>query len=392
MKLPGASVVVVRHGEIGTKSSQVQTSMERQLQTNLQALLRNRGVSGEVEREWSRLYVRTSEVEAAADAAADTFGVASASPAISVTPEKTAILDALSRTAEEVYSEGSFAVRARRAGEKDVHDFTSKEIERDGGSAVYEAVEPEFTPSVDLDSPDLEFFVEAREDETFVFLEKRSGPGGLPLGTQHPVVALISGGIDSPVAAWLAMKRGSPVRPVYFDLGDYGGLDHEARAYEAVRRLADYAPNQDMRVRRVPAGDLIDLLMDRVGETRMLSYRRFMLRAAEHVAEMEDAVGIVTGEAIGQKSSQTAKNLRATSSAADLPVHRPLLGMDKQEIVRRAKEIGTYQDSTIDAGCHRVAPSLPSTAASLEEVLEAEPSDLMERAEEAAEDVSVEEL
>lgn len=392
MEPPGADVVLVRHGEIGTKSSQVQTSMERQLRQNLQAMLANRGVEAEVEREWSRLYIWTEDPEAAAEAAAETFGVASTSPALSIPPEKDAVLNALSRTARDAYHEGSYAVRVRRAGESDAHTFTSKELEEEGGSMVYEAVESKFDPTVDLDDPDVEFYVEVREDKAFVYLEKKRGPGGLPLGTQHPVAALISGGIDSPVAAWSMMKRGSPAVPVYFDLGSYGGVDHEARALEVVRKLAMYAPNQDMRVRRIPAEPAIDVLNEEVGKTRMLSYRRFMFRAAEHVATQQGAAGIVTGEAVGQKSSQTMANLRVTSSATELPVHRPLLGMDKEEIIRRAKEIGTYSDATIDAGCHRIAPSLPSTAASLEEVWENEPEELFELAKEAADNVSIEEL
>ena len=388
---PGADTVVVRHGEVGVKSSQVQSAMERTLRENVAAMLASRDVKGEVERQWTRILIRTDEssVAAATAAATDVFGVSSASAAVTVAPTYDAILDALVETAEEVYHEGTFAVRARRAGNPEDHPFTSSDLERDGGSAIWESVENRFQPAVDLDDPDVTFYVECRQDEAFVYLEKRSGPGGLPLGTQGKVVALVSGGIDSPVAAWEVMKRGCEIVPVYLDLGDYGGPDHEARAIETVRSLARYAPDQDMRVRKIPVGEEMDLLVESVGKSRMLSYRRFMYRVAEHIAREVGAHGIVTGEAIGQKSSQTPPNLAVTSRATDLPIHRPLLTLDKNEITEKARAIGTYVDSTIPAGCNRIAPDFPVTNATLEKVLADEPEDLFERAADAAARIEV---
>ncbi|WP_327052468.1 tRNA uracil 4-sulfurtransferase ThiI [Halomicrococcus gelatinilyticus] len=386
MHPPGADTVLVRHGDVGIKSGKVQSEMERRLRDNLAAALDARGVDAEVERRWSRLLVHADEetVDAATDAAADTFGVRSASPAVVVTPELDAVRTALADAASKLDVGGTFAVRARRA-DKDL-PFTSEDVERQGGEAVWNVVDE---PAVDLDDPDLTFHVEVRESDAFVFVEKRDGPGGLPLGSQSTVVALVSGGIDSPVATWEMMKRGSPVVPVYLDLGDYGGADHEARAMETVRTLAAFAPNFDMRVWKVPTGDVMDLLVEEVGAARMLAYRRFMFRVAEHVAREVDASGIVTGEAVGQKSSQTASNLGVTSQATDLPIHRPLLTMDKTAIVDRAREIGTFTDSTIPAGCNRIAPDFPETNATLEIVENAEPDDLFERAAAAIADAEV---
>lgn len=382
MHPPGADTVVVRHGDIGVKSAKVQTAMERKLRANIVELLAASGVDAEVERQWSRLLIHTDEssVDAATDAATDAFGVISASPAATVTPEKEPIVDALAAAARERYDGGTFAVRARRAGGDEEFPFTSEDLERDGGTAVWEAVEDRFEPEVDLDDPDLTFFVECRPEAAFVFLEKREGPGGLPLGSQGRLVALVSGGIDSPVAAWEVMKRGCEIIPVYLDLGKYGGLDHEARAMETVRTLERFAPDRDMRVRKIPAGEAMELLVDETQSTRMLSFRRYMFRAAAEIAREEGADGIVTGEALGQKSSQTTSNLATTSCATDLPIHRPLLTLDKHEITARAREIGTYLDSTIPAGCNRIAPDYPETNATLEQVREAEPDDLFDKA------------
>ncbi|WP_158056417.1 tRNA sulfurtransferase [Halorussus halophilus] len=395
MRPPGADTVLVRHADIGVKSGKVQTEMERRLRRNIVAVLEDRDIDVEVERRWSRILIHADgdTVEAATDAATDAFGVQSASPAIVLPAEKDAIVDALSQTARHLQSPDSnydlgetFAVRARRAGNADAHPFSSEDLEREGGSAVFEALED---PEVDLEEPDTTFSVECRREEAFVFVEKRAGPGGLPLGSQAKVVALVSGGIDSPVATWEVMKRGAPVVPVYLELGDFGGPDHEARAVETVRRLAEFAPNYDMRVRKVPAGEMMQTLKDEVGPARMLSYRRFMYRVAEHIAEQEQAHGIVTGEAIGQKSSQTARNLGVTSRATNLPIHRPLLTMDKSEITQRARRIGTFHDSTIPAGCNRIAPDFPETNATLEIAENADPDDIFERAKDAAENVEL---
>ncbi|MFC7142604.1 tRNA sulfurtransferase [Halosimplex aquaticum] len=381
MQPPGADVVVVRHGEIGTKSNHVGTKMERQLRENLASMLADRGVDGEVEQRRLRLLVHTDDPEGATAAAADTFGVVSASPASRVEPTLDAIAEGLREAAREHYDGGTFAVSARRAGEESAHPFASTDIEREGGSAVWEAAEAAgIEPEVDLDDPDTEFFVDCRAEEAFLFLEKRSGPGGLPLGTQDPMIALMSGGIDSPVAAWEVMKRGVPVIPLYVALGDYGGVDNRARAVSTTETLAGYAPDRDVRLRIAPGGDAVADIADAVEVGRMLVLRRFMFMVAEAVAEARGAVGIVTGESIGQKSSQTSANLAVTSAAVDLPVHRPLVTVDKTDITHRADDIGTFHESTIPAGCDRLAPEYPETRARLADIEEREPDDLRERA------------
>lgn len=392
MHPPGADTVLVRHGEIGTKSRQVQHRMEGRLRDNVAAILADRGFDDPVERRHTRLFVRTSEdrIEAVTDAATDVFGVVSASPTVRVEPTLSAIRETLAAAAREGYTGGTFAVRARRAGQPDDHPFTSADIEREGGAAVWEAAaEAGVDPAVDLDDPDLTLFVECRQEEAFVFTEKCAGPGGLPVGTQKPLVALISGGFDSPVAAWEVMRRGCPVYPLYVDLGEYGGPDHRARAERAVATLGRYAPNFDLELTVAPGGDAVARLTEAMDTGRMLGLRRFMYRVAERVADDVGAVGIVSGEAIGQKSSQTAANLRVTGAVTDLPIHRPLLTADKTDILGRAREIGTHEDATVPVGCNRVAPDNPATRASSGAIQDAEPDDIERLADEAAERASV---
>lgn len=389
---PGAGTVLVRYGEVGIKSDQIRTRMEDQLQENIRAILDDRDLPGSVEQSYTRLYVHTApaRIDAVTDAVTDAFGVVSASPALRVDPTMAAICDALADAARDHYDGSTFAVRAKRAGPSSAHPFSSLELERDGGSVVHTAAQEEgYEPTVDLDDPEVTFSVECRQEDAYVFLERRDGPGGLPVGTQGPLVALVSGGIDSPVAAWLTMKRGAPVIPLYVDLGEYGGVDHRMRAIETVDSLRRFAPNFDCRLRVAPGGEGIEQVAGVTEMYRMLVARRFMFQIAAAVAEDVGAVGIVTGESIGQKSSQTATNLQVTSAAIEFPIHRPLLSMDKSEITDRAKQIGSYDDSTIDAGCQQLAPDAPATQPPLERIEAAEPDDLAALAADAAAAITV---
>lgn len=386
-------VALVGYGELGTKSSEVRSRMAERLRERCAALLAARGVDGEVERRWARLVVRTPDPDAAARAAADAFGAVWARPAIACEPTETAIVDALVALAERRRADGEgaedegtadggpdpapFAIRANRAGE---HAFSARELKIAGGRAIQAAT----GAPVDLDDPAVVYRVDCRASTAFVSAVQYDGPGGLPLGTQGRAVALVSGGIDSPVAAYETMRRGCEVQPVYVGLGDYGGPDHEARAVETVRRLSRYAPGSDLRLRVVEAGDLVADLVERVDDTRMLSLRRAMVTIAATLATDADAHAVVTGEVLGQKSSQTGPNLAVTDAAVDLPIHRPLLTRDKADVTAQARRIGTYDDSTLPVGCDRVAPTHPATNATIEAVLAAEPDDLLVRAERSA--------
>ncbi|GAB6862721.1 tRNA 4-thiouridine(8) synthase ThiI [Haloplanus litoreus] len=382
---PDLDTVLVSFGELGTKSSEVRGKMTRRLRDNVAALLDARDVDATVERTWARLVVHTADPERAARVAADAMGVVWARPSTSCPATVDAVTDALAALARDTPPVDTYAVRARRVGDADAHDFTSRDLEREGGGVVGSVTDA----AVDLDDPDRTYHVEVRGDCAHVAAESVAGPGGLPLGSQAPLVALVSGGHDSPVAAYEAMRRGSPVVPVYVRLGVYGGPDHEARAAATVDRLARYAPNFDCRLRVVPGGDVAERLVAEVADTRMLSWRRALLRIGEVVADREGAAGVVTGEAIGQKSSQTAANLAATDAAVDCPVHRPLLTRDKGDIVERARAIGTYENSSIPVGCERLDPDTPATGATPDAVVAAEPDDLLDRAATAVDDLRI---
>lgn len=383
---PDADTVVVRVGEVGTKSERVRYSMQSTLGENLRALLQDRGIRGDVEHRRNRPLIRTDDPRAATDAATDAPGVVSASPAVSVDPTMDAVCDAMARTAAAGFDGGTFAVRVNRVG--DDYPFTSEDVEREGGSTVWEAVHGA-DPTVDLDDPDYTVYAEVRPDEALVFDAKHRGPGGLPLGSQRPLVALLSGGIDSPVAAFEVMSRGAPVTPVYVDLGDFGGADHVARAEASVRTLREYAPTHLEELLIADGGPTCRELADTLDQGRMLVFRRFIYRVAADVAADRGATGVVTGEAIGQKSSQTTQNMSVLDSVTDFPIHRPLLTVDKDEITARARRLGTYDAAEIPAGCNRFAPAQSETRAGLQQMADIEPEWLRERAREVADDVTV---
>ena len=210
----GADAVLVRHGDLNVKSTHVKRRMEHRLLDHVESLLAAAGIDADVDRRWSRPIVRgvAGEAERAAETAARAFGVVSTSPAVTVPPERDLIEATLADAARDAYHGGTFAVSVNRADKS--LPYTSEDLERSGGQAVWEAAEAEFAPAVDLDDPDIVFEVDLREEEAFVFSERYDGPGGLPYGTQEPLVALVSGGIASPVVASEAMRRWSPVAPV----------------------------------------------------------------------------------------------------------------------------------------------------------------------------------
>ena len=385
--------VLVAYGEIGVKSSGVRRQMVETLADNLRVLLADRGFDVTVESRWSRLLVHPSDstteaATAVAEAVADCFGVVSARPCVVCPADRGAILDCLSDCAQDAPAGDSFAVRARRVGPPDAHDFSAREVEREGGRVI-EAVTG---ATVDLDDPDRTYRVEVREESAFVSAREFAGPGGLPLGTQGSSVLLLSGGIDSPVAGWELLRRGCTVVPLYLDLGDYGGPDHRARAVETARVLRRYAPGRLDELWVAPAGDIVADLAASVADTRMLSLRRAMLAAAEALAVAVGAHSVTTGESLGQKSSQTGANLAVTDAAVSLPVHRPLLTRDKNDVTEQARQVGTFDDSTLPVGCERVAPPHPETNATLAEVVAAEPDDLLDRARELVESVETVDL
>ena len=273
----------------------------------------------------------------------------------------------------------SFRVSARRADKR--FPMTSPQIEREVGGRIKQAR----GWHVDLDDPELTIHVELLTDQAFYFFGKERGAGGLPTGTAGRVVCLLSGGIDSPVAAYRMMKRGCRVTFVHFHSYPILSRASQEKACELVRLLTKCQLRS--RLYMVAFGEIQQQVVLAVPPPmRVVIYRRLMMRIAERIARERGAQALVTGEVVGQVASQTLENLAVIGGVASLPVFRPLIGMDKDEITAEAIRIGTYPISIVpDQDCCTLfTPRHPLTRARLADVEAAERAlpigDFVERA------------
>jgi thiamine biosynthesis protein ThiI len=257
----------------------------------------------------------------------------------------------------------SFRISARRAFK--TYPMTSVEINRELGAFVLERV----ATKVDLRRPELEIHVEVMPAETFVYVEPEPGPGGLPVGASGVVAALLSGGIDSPVAAWRMMKRGCRVVFVHFHSVPYLPPTSQEKARALVERLTEW--QYDSTLLLVPFGEIQrEVVLTVPPPARVVVYRRLMVRIAEALARKHGAPALTTGESLGQVASQTLSNIARIDEAATMPILRPLIGMDKLEITEQARRLGTFEISIEpDADCCTLfVPKHPATRMSEHEV------------------------
>ena len=222
---------------------------------------------------------------------------------------------------------------------------------------------------MDLDDPQLEIFVEARKARTFIFTKIVKGVGGLPLGSQGKMLVLISGGIDSPVAAWMMMKRGCPVTLLHFDSRPYADAINQSMKCAEV--LVDWTAGRKIDFITIPLGRGIEKIASHYPRATCVLCRRLMYRIATEVMDMQGCLGIVTGYSMGQVASQTADNILAEQAALGVPVFHPLISLDKTEIVDLARKVGTYGITAETKSCTAV-PKKPMTRAKKDEILLAE--------------------
>lgn len=361
--------ILVRYGEIGLKSDGVRAGYERTLVRNISVALERRGVRFDgMERDWGRIVISSKDPNAAG-VSARVFGVVSASPAVACEPKLEVVSEVAVEVAKKVIGEGEkFAVRPRKAGEL---DFSTQKIGEVVGAAICEGL-ADRKPKVNLSAPDKEIHVEIRQKRAYVFTEICEGVGGLPYGTQGRVVALVSGGIDSPVAAWLMMKRGCEVIPVYMNNAPFLDEAGQRRAFEVIKVLGSWAP-KPLRAYDVPHGEnLAEITKKCSARYTCVLCKRMMYRIAVEIAVREEAHAVVTGSSLGQVASQTSANMLAEAHGLGFPIIHPLIGLDKTEITDMAKKIGTYDKSIMQAGGCKAAPRHPATEAKAEAAQEEE--------------------
>ena len=356
--------ILVRYGEIGIKSPVVRKRFEKKLISNIKKLIKCKITINQ-----GRIFLFPEEPESALESLKKIFGVVSFSPTVSTKTDCDSIKETVQDYIKELMGKGEFnsekpfAVKCRRVG---THKFSSREMAGFCGAAVIEVT----NAPVDLSNPEFKLFIEVREDVTYIFHEKIPGPGGLPIGTQGRMISLVSGGIDSPVATYLMMKRGCDVTILNFNNHPYtsGSNDKIIKIYQ---KLKEYASGSDLRLYQVNYGDFLKKCSEEA-PPRMTCVlcKSGMYQIAEKFAKTEKALAIIDGSSVGQVASQTLPNILATRYSTSMPVLSPLIGLDKTEISEMAEKIGTFQISILpDAECS-AAPKHPETNAVLEKVLE----------------------
>jgi thiamine biosynthesis protein ThiI len=358
-------VVLVRWGEIFLKGDN-RGFFERALVDNVRRSLA--ALPGaRVERTHGRLIVRPGDSGArrAVRALERVFGVSSVSPARVVARDVAAISAVaveLARAEAPKYARPTFKVESRRSDKR--FPTGSMEVSRTVGAAVVGAL----ALPVDVHTPAFTIGVEIGFDHAFVFAEIVPGPGGLPVGVTGRIELLLSGGIDSPVAGWMMLKRGSSLGATYFHSFPYTGEKTEDKVARLASQLAAWQLDP-IRLAIVPFTDAQKQLRDASGDGKLavVLYRRAMLRVAERIAARSGAKALATGEALAQVASQTLENLGVIGAAATMPVLRPCLGHDKLETIAIAQRIGTFETSIepYDDCCSLFVPDHPETRAKL---------------------------
>ncbi len=364
-------IVVVRLGEITLKKKN-RPYFIRQLARNIRSALRSTGFR-DLELSPNRVLIAPGpdfDWPAARDRLSRVFGVQNFSLCRVLSWDVDEIRAEVLRVAAE-HSFDSFRITVQRSDKR--FPGTSQELERALGGAVKE----QSGARVDLEHPEANFHVEIMPGGAYVYDARTLGPGGLPVGVSGRVVALLSGGIDSPVAAWRLMGRGCQVSFVHFMSFPYLDASSRDKAIALVRDLTRWQYKSRLLV--VSFGDVQhQIVASCPPRLRVVLYRRFMVRIAEAIARREHAEALVTGESLGQVSSQTLSNMATIDAAAVMPVLRPLVGRDKEEIIDEARRLGTFETSiepdqdccTLFVPPHPATSSTIAAAAAAEQALD----------------------
>ncbi len=349
--------VVARYGEIGIKSKSVRKRMVALLEKRIRQKLDRQEVEYEfLSKIQGRIVIKTLHSVDVSKIIAEVPGVVSTSPIILAGIDMKSIRIA----SDKMEIRGDFGVRVNRSS---AHEKTSGEVEKDIG----ERIQNRTKASVNLRDPNTWVEIDIREKHSFIFSERNRGSGGFPVGSEGALATLISGGIDSPVASYEVMTRGCDITPIYFYNRPMASEDHIARFEEVLRVLTKFHPAKRWHYYIIDMEEVNTQLLE-IERGRMVLHRMVMFRVAEGIAVENGLNGIVTGEVIGQKSSQTPENIAVTSSEVRLPVLRPLLTRRKEDIVEAAKKIGTFELANMKSACSTLAPSNPATAMKMGEI------------------------
>ena len=363
-------VFLCHYSEVGLKKGN-RTYFERILETNMRKSLQRAFPQEKfsVKKELKRFLIsfdRDVPVEKVKAVLEAVFGLENFSPVLSVPLQIDEIEEAALHLMKS-RTERTFAVRAKRSDKS--FPMNSQEINVRIGAKIVE----ETGKKVDLTNPEITCHIELMRDAALVFVDRFKGPGGLPVSSSGKVLVLLSGGFDSAVAAYFALKRGAKCTFIHFHSYPYTNKFSQEKVIDLARILNRFQFNS--RLFMVPFAETQEeIVLNSPEKFRVILYRRFMMRIAERLAKKEGLKAIVTGESLGQVASQTLENMAAIEQVTTMPILRPLIGLDKNEIIAIARKIGTYETSAKphDDACTRFMPKHPETRAKLPQILEVE--------------------
>ncbi|MEG1560651.1 MAG: tRNA uracil 4-sulfurtransferase ThiI [Clostridia bacterium] len=363
------NVLLVKYAELHLKGLN-RPFFEKKLMENMKTAVSRYG--GKVSHDQGRIYVtgvRTETVDFALERLLNVFGIHSISKAIAVDKDFESIVSSAADLLNEAKSGemNTFKVLARRSDKK--YPMDSTELCRELGHALLERVDG---VSVDVHDPKIKLTVEIRED-ALLYTNEYKAAGGMPVGTAGHSMLMLSGGIDSPVAGYMMARRGAVLSAIHFYSYPYTSERAKDKVIELAKILSRYVGTIKLHI--IPFTDIQMKIHEVCPEKETtLIMRRFMMRIAESVALEEGAISIITGESLGQVASQTMEALSVTNSTVNMPVFRPLIGFDKEDITRVARKIGTFEISILpyEDCCTVFVPKHPVTKPKLDAIIKSE--------------------
>ena len=365
------NILIVKYGEIGVKGKN-RYIFENKLIKNVKNILKPIGKFN-VYKEYGRIYVDLDgyDYEEVVEEVKKVFGIVGVCPAVRAEKDYNLLKELALKMLEEKIEQGykSFKVDSRR-GDKDFK-LTSQEMSLDIGGYLVSQVKDKI--AVDVRNPEVKIHCELRQNHVMVYSDTIPGYGGLPLGTNGRAMSLLSGGIDSPVASWMVAKRGMELECIHFHSYPFTSEKSQEKVRDLAQILSKYCGR--VRLHKVNMLEIQKAIgLNCKDEEMTIISRRFMMRIAERVAESRHCDALVTGESIGQVASQTIQGLTCTNASVKMPVFRPLIAMDKTEIIEVAQKIGTFETSILpeEDCCTVFSPKKPVTKPKLDRIEKSE--------------------
>ncbi|MDC9186727.1 tRNA uracil 4-sulfurtransferase ThiI [Clostridioides difficile] len=386
------NILIVKYGEIGVKGKN-RYIFENRLIRNIRNMLKPIGRFN-VYKEYGRIYVDLEDYdyEEVIEEVRKVFGIVGVCPGVRAKKDYDTLKEIALKMLEEKIEAGykTFKVESRR-GDKSF-GLTSQEMSMDIGGYLLSKVGDRI--NVDVRNPEVKIKCEYREFHTMVYSDTIPGYGGLPLGTNGRAMSLLSGGIDSPVATWMVAKRGMEVEAVHFHSYPFTSERSQEKVKDLAKILAKYCGR--VRLHKVNILEIQKAIGENCNEEEAtILSRRFMMRIAQRLSEKRHCDALITGESIGQVASQTIQGLTCTNAVVDLPVFRPLIAMDKSDIVDIAKKIGTFETSIVpeEDCCSVFSLRKPVTKPRLEKIEKSETAlDIEKLVQDAIDKIEVEDI